>query len=396
MSRPHDNDALERLASVLDVRMPTLLEEVQKLLVTDWPDYAQFLGDHQDEISIAGPLFIHRLLDVAERGLNDCAPAPTDEETRLVFEAIGKHQFQEGEDLSDLLAAYQVGARAAWRQVASTALELGLEPEVLAALAEAVFVFVDQFSAASARGYVAEQSADSAARERWREELSELLLSGRSDNTDIRAAAERASWLVPEQAALVLAEPDDPDARRVLERFDRSCLPVRRPDAFGVIVPNPSVGGRMTRMTAALRGLGVVIGLPVPLAMLPTSVGIAKVALRLRRAGLLQGDPVLLGEHLDTIVVHRDEWLIGALRAQVLRPLEDLSPASRARLIETLSSWLRNSGDRQAVARELHIHPQTVRYRVGQLREHFGDQLVSPRDRARLFLALAWGPAELP
>jgi DNA-binding PucR family transcriptional regulator len=51
---------------------------------------------------------------------------------------------------------------------------------------------------------------------------------------------------------------------------------------------------------------------------------------------------------------------------------------------------LRHMGDRAAVAEELHIHPQTVRYRLAQLRERFGDQLDSPRSRARLFLALVW------
>ena len=44
-----------------------------------------------------------------------------------------------------------------------------------------------------------------------------------------------------------------------------------------------------------------------------------------------------------------------------------------------------------AVAEELHIHPQTVRYRLAQLRELFGDALDEPDNRRRLTLALAWG-----
>jgi DNA-binding PucR family transcriptional regulator len=47
------------------------------------------------------------------------------------------------------------------------------------------------------------------------------------------------------------------------------------------------------------------------------------------------------------------------------------------------------------VAEELHIHPQTVRYRLDQLRGVFGDALDDPEQRAQLFLALVWGaPAE--
>jgi DNA-binding PucR family transcriptional regulator len=79
------------------------------------------------------------------------------------------------------------------------------------------------------------------------------------------------------------------------------------------------------------------------------------------------------------------------LRKQVLRPLGELSPATRDRLTETLASWLRHMGDRTAVADELFIHPQTVRYRMCQLREYFGAELDSPRSRARMLLALEWG-----
>ena len=75
-----------------------------------------------------------------------------------MFEEIGRLQWQEGKDLTTLLAAYQLGARVAWRHVSPTALDLEVAPAVLAALAEAVFVFIDQLSSASARGYVLEQS----------------------------------------------------------------------------------------------------------------------------------------------------------------------------------------------------------------------------------------------
>jgi DNA-binding PucR family transcriptional regulator len=50
-------------------------------------------------------------------------------------------------------------------------------------------------------------------------------------------------------------------------------------------------------------------------------------------------------------------------------------------------------GDRKAVAEELHIHPQPVRYRLGQLQTLFGPSLDDPSTRATLLLALNWGPA---
>jgi DNA-binding PucR family transcriptional regulator len=54
---------------------------------------------------------------------------------------------------------------------------------------------------------------------------------------------------------------------------------------------------------------------------------------------------------------------------------------------------LLNLGNRRAVAEQLHVHPQTVRYRLGRLRELFGPALDDPATRAALLLALAWGPA---
>jgi DNA-binding PucR family transcriptional regulator len=139
-----------------------------------------------------------------------------------------------------------------------------------------------------------------------------------------------------------------------------------------------------------------VVGHPVPLEHLPASVRIAEVAATLQRSGVITEDPVFADEHLDAIIVHRDPRLLEALRRQVLEPLDRQSPGTRARLTETLASWLRHQGDRQAVAAELHIHPQTVRYRLTQLHELFGSALDDPATRARLTLALAWGPTDAP
>jgi DNA-binding PucR family transcriptional regulator len=42
------------------------------------------------------------------------------------------------------------------------------------------------------------------------------------------------------------------------------------------------------------------------------------------------------------------------------------------------------------MAGELHVHPQTVSYRLARLHELFGADLEDPDVRARLLLALAW------
>jgi DNA-binding PucR family transcriptional regulator len=57
-------------------------------------------------------------------------------------------------------------------------------------------------------------------------------------------------------------------------------------------------------------------------------------------------------------------------------------------LIETLRAWLLNVGRRDAVAAQLFIHPQTVRYRMGQVREAYGERLNDPAEVLKLVVAL--------
>ena len=58
-----------------------------------------------------------------------------------------------------------------------------------------------------------------------------------------------------------------------------------------------------------------------------------------------------------------------------------------ARLAETLGAWLRHQGRREGVARELHVHPQTVRYRMNQVRQRLGTAVDDPRQHLDLLLA---------
>ncbi len=61
------------------------------------------------------------------------------------------------------------------------------------------------------------------------------------------------------------------------------------------------------------------------------------------------------------------------------------------RAVDDLHAWLREQGRTEAVARELHVHPQTVRYRLARLRELFGDVLERPDGRFELEVALRAG-----
>ncbi|NMI00482.1 PucR family transcriptional regulator [Pseudonocardia acidicola] len=391
MNAGGDNARLRDLVSAIVDRMPAILDEVRVLLEAEHPDYAAFLAEEIDEVVAVSEGYVGRLVGLVE---NPTASAPGAGMEQALFEEIGRLHHRQGRDITSLLAAYRIGATVAWRHVAESALQLGIPVEAFAALAGAVFAAVDQLSTASLHGYVQAQSDDAHARERLREELGELLLSDRSDSAAVRAAAARADWPMPRGAAVIVVDPDNEVGRASLARLDDSCLRVRRPDALIAIVPDPSGPGRRSRLAEVLRGTAAVVGAGVPLDRLPASLHFAELAVRLRRARVLDDDPLFVDEHLDAIIVHHDERLLAALRRQYLAPLDSLPEPTRERLAATLTSWLMHMGNRQAVAAELHVHPQTVRYRLAQLRELFGSALADPASRATLLLALAWGAAE--
>jgi DNA-binding PucR family transcriptional regulator len=88
------------------------------------------------------------------------------------------------------------------------------------------------------------------------------------------------------------------------------------------------------------------------------------------------------------LLVNADRGLARDIAAAALAPLDGETVGSRDRLTETLAAWLRHRGRTEAVAAALHVHPQTVRYRMGRLRELYGDRLDDPDARFELELAL--------
>jgi hypothetical protein len=179
-----------------------------------------------------------------------------------------------------------------------------------------------------------------------------------------------------------------------------------------VLVPDPDGPGRAAAIDQALRGWLAVIGPAVPLRRAAASLRWARQTLALSRRGIiatspqggdgagpLRGDaagplrgaatePLRGGQHLSTLLVLADEELARALCAARLAPLERLRPPQRDRIAETMLSWLLLGENAAEVAQRIHVHPQTVRYRLRQIQELFGDQLRDPDRRFELQLAL--------
>jgi DNA-binding PucR family transcriptional regulator len=116
---------------------------------------------------------------------------------------------------------------------------------------------------------------------------------------------------------------------------------------------------------------------------------LAKAALRALEAGAIAADGLLKADdHLADLLLREGEPLAARIAARRLAPFESLTDNARTRMHETALAYLRQRGNSVEMAAELHVHPQTARYRVARLRELLGDQLEDPDARFELEIAL--------
>ncbi len=154
----------------------------------------------------------------------------------------------------------------------------------------------------------------------------------------------------------------------------------------------PDMGGhRRPVLLRSLGGRGAVVGPPRPWQEVRASFDRALRAADLAGAGLPEREPgegTDTEDHLAALVLTADPQALADLRSQVLAPLAELRPGTAEKLEDTLRSWLLHHGRREEMAEELFVHPQTVRYRMGQLREVYGDRLEDPATVLALTVAL--------
>jgi hypothetical protein len=318
------------------------------------------------------------------------AAASPSADTDLHF-ALGRAHARSGRSLDELMSFYRIAARTAWLRTSEVGAAEGIEPEYLYRLAGTGFGYVDELSTQAAAGYAEEQSHRSSATQSRRTELMRLLLrTPQSDRDVLDGAAEAAgAELSPTLAFFAgAAELYDTFVRSSHEPF---VLEPRGGDFVGVLL-DPDTPGRQARLLAASERTGahLALGPAVAVAHAGRSLERATALLTLMRRGLVESRPLVRADDHDLdLLLSAQPRLAGDLIRRRLAPLEAIHGAkARRNLTLTLRAWLGNPGQRKAIADSLEVHPQTVRYRMAQLRDLFGDALDNPDGRFELELAL--------
>lgn len=332
-------------------------------------------------------------------------PAVPGEPMARMFHDIGRVEAAAGRSLDALHAALRVGARVTWQRLREKAREGGGDADVFARLGESIFRYLDELAAACSAGYAEARAEFAGEAERLRSRLLDLLVADPPTPPEtVASLAATIGWRLPRRVvAVALAAPASPCSGSLVPlppdvlvdlAGREPCLLMPDPDGPGQRrqledglrkwpVTAPSEGGAAPGRLAA-------VGPAVPLARAGASLRWARRALSLQRTSTNKAADgiVRCDEQLPALVLLADAELARLLSGQVLAPLRGLRPEQADRLAETLLAWLESADNAGLAASRLHVHPQTVRYRLRQLTELFGDGLSDPDARFALQVAL--------
>lgn len=401
-----------QLGTELIAELRTHLGEVARnavdAIIVGVPSYANALsGRMGDNINDAVRLALSGFLDLAAQPVEGDPAHPLSPVVASAYK-LGRGEARSGRSMEALLAAYRVGARVSWRGMSAVAVAKGIPTPVLAEFAELVFAYIDELSAASMAGHAAELAEVGRARQRARELLASALLAGAPEER-LWIAAEAAAWDPPRTlTAVLLPRAQAPgvltalDPRTLATADDLPQVPAD--DLTVLLVPDVEGAGRR----ALLRALGSCDAVAGPARQWTLASSSYRRARRIRQLGPRVGlaPPGTAGpglgcvdseDHLSELVLNADPEALHDLRARNLEPLTTLRPAAADKLYETLRAWLLHQGRREDIAAALCVHPQTVRYRMGQLRELYGDALSDPERLLELTLTVgSRDPGALP
>ncbi|WP_374927981.1 helix-turn-helix domain-containing protein [Kytococcus sedentarius] len=392
------SDPLWTPAVVADLRaaVEAASQESVTAIIQDVAVYSEeFRHGRSAVLKEAVSMALHGFLDLIE------APGPSTgptSATTLGARSLGRTEARAGRSVESVLAAYRVGARVCWVTFSDVALAHGFAAKDLQTFAALTFAYIDDLSAATVAGHTEERLRTDQQRSQARTNLGLLILRG-ARAAEVDQYARQAELTTPRAVGMVLCRAEDTGA--LTARLPLRTLVIDQvglgPEGSGwstLVLPDPSAS-EWERTRAASRDVGIrcLVTPVVDRSDAPETWRLAS------RWVVVPVDPMVtdpgpqeLVDVLPHLVVHGDAVAAAALATSALAPLDAVDGPTRERLVETLRLWMLLRGQRSLVAAHLGVHPQTVRYRMTQVRELFGEELDDPRAAAAILLATLVSP----
>ncbi|MGN0063330.1 MAG: PucR family transcriptional regulator [Nocardioides sp.] len=271
-----------------------------------------------------------------------------------------------------------------------------LHPDDAPEVHEALLRYAREVAFASAEVYA--RAAES--RGAWDARLEALVVDAvlRAEPDDaVLSRANALGWDAAAPVAVVIGSvPSDrseldnfDDVRRAARAHDMDAMCAAQGERLVVILG--SVEDPRTAASHVADRFG-----PGPVVVGPVMVGLSKAHLSARAASSAYRSaagwpaaprPVSSGDLLAERALAGD----GHARRHLVEEVYMLLADGKETLLETLSTWLELGSSIEATARALFVHPNTVRYRLGQVAEITGLSPGQPRDAFTLHIALVLG-----
>ncbi|GAA4819398.1 helix-turn-helix domain-containing protein [Nocardioides caeni] len=307
--------------------------------------------------------------------------------------STGAQRADQGVPYAMVLQAYRVGARFIWELMVERG---GPEDrDVLLLAAADIWAVSDELAAAVTEAYRG-AVVDRVRRDgQMRAVAVADLLDSATAAGEVGRAAEILGLAGSTRFVVVSAESDEPGAESLpgVERLLRqrnlaSAWRLDHDHHEGIVAVRDH-----PPLDEVARWLGEIatsrVGLSDPVDRL-TDIPLARQQARVALAAATPGstEVVRYGERPLAVLLasslEQSELLVGA----VLAPVLAMAPEDRAVIVDTARAWLAAGGSTSAAARELHVHRNTVRYRIRRLEEVTGRDLARPVDAAELYVAL--------
>lgn len=319
---------------------------------------------------------LERFVDLVATGEEALTPG-----VRELFTALGAGEARDGRGPEILLSALRISSRRLLRAAADAVARsrtVGV-PE-LVDLSDAITGFTDELASACTDGYARQVREDAGESDRRRRHLAGLLLRGGAAWPVVVAASAAIGWPPPDRITAVLVPAAEARAARF--RFGADGV-LAEPGEEAVLLLR-AVPSR-AELAEALHDRRAVVGPTLGWEQVSTAVQLAELTARPEPGE----PPAFTDDHLAGLALRGQPAALAVLAQRRLAGLGGLRPAQRETLLRTLHSWLWHWGSRPEVAAALFVHPQTVSYRIAQLRQLLGADLDDPQVRFELLLAVS-------
>lgn len=307
----------------------------------------------------------------------------TDEELEA-FRASATQRATEGMPLEDLLHAYRLGGRLGWQAISEAALPQ--DRDALLSGADMLMVYVDRVSSVVAQAYLDERQHLVSEEERRLRDLVEALIADEPVDVALRELAERLGFPIADFyrpfAQTVAGAAAREHSRLAGALRMRGVLALTEGERITGLVPE---GVEVVKLVEP--GAVYALGESTPRSDLGAALEemrlLVDLGARMERTG-----QVHVEELLPELLLARSPRLAASLCRRVLGPLLEYDARRSSDLVQTLRGFINSELDRRRTAHALHVHPNTLAYRLRRIEDLTGLDVGRPGDLALVVLAV--------